>query len=68
MAEMNFISTAQGELEEALMQLRSLIKMCDELAPADEQPEWLFVVGRYVTAVTKKSEALFTLLNSKESI
>jgi hypothetical protein len=64
MAETNFIATAQNELEEALMQLRSLIKMCDELAPADEPPEWLFVVGKYVTAVTEKSEALFTLLNN----
>jgi hypothetical protein len=62
MAAADFISSAGSKFEDALCELRSLMSMCDQLS-SENSPEWLFVFGRHIAAVSETADAYIVAVN-----
>jgi hypothetical protein len=62
MAATDFISSAGSKFEDALVQLRSLMAMCDQLA-TEHPPEWLFVFNTHIAAVSETADAYISAVN-----
>lgn len=56
MAKVDVITKAGNQLEEAVLELSQLVKMCRALDELDEQP-WLFVLGRMGDRVELEAHA-----------
>lgn len=63
MAKADVITKSGNELEESVLELMQLVKLCRSLDALDEHP-WLYVMGRHADRVEAAAEAYVVDVNT----